>query len=486
MSSSSQLAVQVINVGTPHHPTGWSSAHIKFHNFSHLQHSRGQSLDSPIFRIHNVDWYLRVYPRGQDKFAVEDSEECVSLYLRCKTAAEHHHAAAGNGGIQAEFSLALYRTDQTLSHITTCPINKFGKKRKGWPEFISRTELFDRNNRLLDDLGTLCVVVSIQLYQVKNERLVGASNAADEECDITSQKEYFVPNVERSVNRRLLQLWEDANPNDDDDYSKREMLASDDDSNDEDERNSTINSTDITFDIDGENLYAHRLILSAMSPTLASICSSSGDDDGNCHAIIPIFGVRLKIFRCLLRYLYGGAIPEEIWSSTSTDIGSKSDSDDPQCNNNLFQHASMELLDASNRYGVVDLKIQAEVHIVQSLINVANASDLFLYADGNDCALLKECVIDYFKVHAQEIRSHPSFQKVKESTDIMDQLMEALTSSRALRSWTLNEKDEDYEMMSVDLLRRKLYERELSMDGSREVLIRRLVKWDNTSHKSRN
>ena len=252
-SSSSQSAAQVINVGTPHHPTGWSSAHIKFHNFSHLQHSRGQSLDSPIFRIHNVDWYLRVYPRGQDKFVVEDnSEEYVSLYLRCKTAAElhnnqnvsssssntnnrhhhhHHHTAGGNGGIQAEFSLALYRTDQTLSHITTCPINRFGKKRKGWPEFISRTELFYRNNRLLDDLGTLCVVVSIQLYQDKNERLGGVV-VADEECGISTQEEYFVPNVERSVHRRLLQLWEDANPNDDDDdYSKREMLASDDDSN---------------------------------------------------------------------------------------------------------------------------------------------------------------------------------------------------------------------------------------------------------------
>ena len=380
MPSSSQSAVQVINVGTPHHPTGWSSAHIKFHNFSHLQHSRGQSLDSPIFRIHNVDWYLRVYPRGQDKFVVEDnSEECVSLYLRCKTAAEHHHhaAAGGNGGIQAEFSLALYRTDQTLSHITACPINKFGKKRKGWPEFISRTELFDRNNRLLDDLGTLCVVVNIQLYQDKNERL-GSLNVANEECGInTTHEEYFVPNVERSVHRRLLQLWEDANPNDDDDddYSKRETLASDDDSNDEDERNSTINSTDITFDIDGESLHAHRLILSAMAPTLASICSSSDDDDGNCHAIIPIVGVRLKIFRYLLRYLYGGAIPEDVWSSTSTDIGRNSTSDDPQCNNNIFQHASMELLDASNRYGVVDLKIQAEVHVVQSLINVENASE---------------------------------------------------------------------------------------------------------------
>ena len=157
-----------------------------------------------------------------------------------------------------------------------------------------------------------------------------------------------------------------------------------------------------------------------MAPTLASICSSSDDDDGNCHAIIPIVGVRLKIFRYLLRYLYGGAIPEDVWSSTSTDIGRNSTSDDPQCNNNLFHHQSMELLDSSNRYGVVDLKIQAEVHVVQSLINVENASDLFLYADRNDCALLKECVIDYFKVHAQEIRSHPSFQKVKESTDIMD------------------------------------------------------------------
>jgi hypothetical protein len=84
MSSSSQSAVQVINVGTPHHPTGWSSAHIKFHNFSHLhlQHSRGQSLDSPIFRIHYVDWYLRVYPRGQDKFAVEVNIRTIFITQR--------------------------------------------------------------------------------------------------------------------------------------------------------------------------------------------------------------------------------------------------------------------------------------------------------------------------------------------------------------------------------------------------------------------
>ena len=152
---------QIINVGIPRRPSGWVSTHVKFHNFPHLlptQQQVGQSLDSPIFTVHNVEWYLRVYPRGQNfpkqcsgesengnednsrsnRSCNADKEESVSLYLRCKTAAEnlhhHHHNNSTSSsntsnnntkhlhqpGIHAEFSLALYRTDHTLSHITNC------------------------------------------------------------------------------------------------------------------------------------------------------------------------------------------------------------------------------------------------------------------------------------------------------------------------------------------------------------------------------
>lgn len=495
---------QIINVGVPRHPSGWVSTHVKFHNFPHLlptQQQVGQSLDSPIFTVHNVEWYLRVYPRGQNfpkqcsgesengnednsrsnRSCNADKEESVSLYLRCKTAAEnlhhHHHNNSTSSsntsnnntkhlhqpGIHAEFSLALYRTDHTLSHITNCPINKFGKKRKGWPEFITRKDLLARSNKLVDEIGTLTVVVSIQLY-TEEGCILSSSNGGG--CIV--KDEYFIPNSEKSVHCRLLRLWKEANPSDIDEIDDRNY----EEEEEEEGSCSTLHSSDVTFDIDGETLHAHRLILNMMSPTLASLCNSDNDED-NCNDVpIPIVGVRVEIFRYLLRYLYGGSIPEEVWNSTDN-IHSPL-----KHQTNIFQHASMELLDTSNRFGVVDLKILAEVHVVQTLICIENASDLFLYADANNCALLKEQVIHYFKAHAREIRLHDSFQKVKESTDVMDQLMEALASARVYDT------HED-RAMTVDLLRRKLHDRGLDADGSREMLIQRLAKWENKKTRAR-
>lgn len=416
----------------------------------------------------------------------EEEEESVSIYLRCKTAAEEqtttttttttttqqqqHESSSSSSGICAEFSLALYRTDHTLSHITHCPtITKFGRKRRGYPTFISRHELFRRENKLIDERvgGTVTVVVSIQLYAEEG----GCSNSGGggdilgvggyRRPDLIANgsgsskvktMEYFVPNMEKNVYCRLLRLWEEANPGID-------RCCNIDVKEEVDSRSRTLHSSDVTFSIDGETLHAHSLILNMMAPTLASLCTSSDSDDddddneGNNNVPIPIVGVRVEIFRYLLRYLYGGSIPEDVWNKN---------------NSNIFQHPSMELLDASNRFGVVDLKILAEVHVVQTLICIENASDLFLYADANNCALLKERVLHYFKDNAQEIRRHPSFQKVKESTDALDQLIEALTSSR----------EYDDRRMSVDMLRRKLHERGLDVDGSREMLIQRLAKWE--------
>eukprot|EP00804_Cyclotella_cryptica_P015156 CCRYP_000713-RB/>CCRYP_000713-RB protein AED:0.39 eAED:0.31 QI:0/-1/0/1/-1/1/1/0/145 len=129
----------------------------------------------------------------------------------------------------------------------------------------------------------------------------------------------------------------------------------------------------------------------------------------------------------------------------------------------------MELLDAANRYGVVGLKLLAESKVVQSEICIESASDLILYADAKDCALLKEKVMDYFVSYAEEIRRTPSFQRIEESAHVMVELMDALLSKRMLRSFALGEKDLEYSSMGVNLLRTKLEERGLDVDGSREV-----------------
>merc|ERR1712087_371253 len=110
------------------------------------------------------------------------------------------------------------------------------------------------------------------------------------------------------------------------------------------------------------------------------------------------------------------------------------------------------------------------------------ASDLILYADAKNCPLLKERVVDFFCAHAEEVRGHPSFQKIKESPKILDLLLEALLSKRILRSCSPGNKDVEFNTMSVNLLRKKLNENKLDVDGSREMMIQRLELWE-SEHK---
>ena len=112
--------------------------------------------DSPSFTIHGLDWYLRIHPGGAASATTDDA---VSLYLRCKTASDQ------NVAVQAEFSLALCRPrDGSIDYLMSCPVNAFRRKRKGWPNFVTRSRLLDPTSRLLDEDGTLTVVVAVQLF----------------------------------------------------------------------------------------------------------------------------------------------------------------------------------------------------------------------------------------------------------------------------------------------------------------------------------
>ena len=124
------------------------------------------------------------------------------------------------------------------------------------------------------------------------------------------------------------------------------------------------------------------------------------------------------------------------------------------------------------------LKILAETKIIGAGITPSNFSDLVLYADARDCALLRERCVDYYVLHAREVRRHPSYARVRESAAILDELMGALLSRPMRRSHPSGNDDVDYDTMGVNLLRRTLDGRGLDVDGSREMLVRRLRRWD--------
>jgi hypothetical protein len=108
--------------------------------------------------------------------------------------------------------------------------------------------------------------------------------------------------------------------------------------------------------------YAHRFVLQHCSTTLAEICESVVDQTRP----IQITDVSPSIFHRLLFYIYGGTV--------STGY--------------LKKNAKM-IIDASDRYSVPYLKLEAEACLVETTVfSEENVLDLLLYAESKNCALL--------------------------------------------------------------------------------------------------
>jgi hypothetical protein len=217
-------------------------------------------------------------------------------------------------------------------------------------------------------------------------------------------------------------------------------------------------SADIVFVVGGEqfesnarkkakktspvNFPAHRLIMRKCSPTLVGLCGSEGDKT----TPIPIPDVSPDVFHHLLFHLYGGKVAD----------------------NDMKSHAK-EIIDAADRYGVVDLKLAAEACLVKTTaFSIDNLLDLLLYADSKNCALLKEAAMDFMLENKGEVRKKVSFKDAP--GDLISDFLAALErGERKDRtdgdSWT------DFSAMRISELRRKAHEKGLNVDGSREMLI---------------
>lgn len=115
--------------------------------------------------------------------------------------------------------------------------------------------------------------------------------------------------------------------------------------------------------------HAHSLILKNAAPLLAELCSLYDPP-----RTIPIPIVSPETFRHLLLYIYGHDIPE-----FGADISH-----------------TKEIIEAAYRYGVTNLKIEAETYYVSSIaINIENVMDHLHFAHSKNCALLKERVIEF-------------------------------------------------------------------------------------------
>ena len=192
------------------------------------------------------------------------------------------------------------------------------------------------------------------------------------------------------------------------------------------------------------NLYAHRLVLKDGAPLLAELCKPSAG--GGSIATVSIADVKPDIFRHMLYYVYGGKLAEEELKLNAKDI-----------------------IDACDKYGVVGLKLEAEACYVKSTTTtIDNMMDNLLYADSKNCALLKEAVIDFVVKNGQDVLEKVSLKDVPGG--VFADLLPAMTREKN-KATSVESTGDKFTTMRVSELRRKLDEKGLDVDGSREAMI---------------
>ena len=199
-----------------------------------------------------------------------------------------------------------------------------------------------------------------------------------------------------------------------------------------------------TDDSEPMKIHAHLLILRECAPILADLC-----EDYARLTPVPITGVKPFVFHILVGYVYGQEVPKD----------------------SLKLYAK-EFIEAADMYGISTLKIEAEtVYVNSTPITIENVVDNFYFADTKKCALLKEKVMEFLVENGQDVLDKLSLQDGLQSATLFRDFMTAVAMEKSDDKGYDGDDPAKFKVMSVNVLRRKLSDRGLSIDGTREMMI---------------
>jgi hypothetical protein len=198
--------------------------------------------------------------------------------------------------------------------------------------------------------------------------------------------------------------------------------------------------------------YAHRDILRECSTgILADICDLKVSEEVSMSSPVEITDVSPEVFRHLLYSAYGGKISAD----------------------DMKPHTK-EIIEAANRYGVVNLKLEAEAYFVRATtFSLENVMEQLLYAESMNCALLKEAAMDYLIENSAAVIDKISFNDLLTPTLMRDVFAAVSRGKKNLGVGCGKDGDDDsrFNSMRISELRQEAHKKGLNVDGSREMLI---------------
>lgn len=230
--------------------------------------------------------------------------------------------------------------------------------------------------------------------------------------------------------------------------------------------NTATTTGDITFVVGqgAKEFKAHNFIIANLAKPLydiAMIETESADESSNDESgVVILQDTDEGIFCAILDSLYLGKMPDKV---KSVDEGK-------------------QIIIACDKFGCIDLKLHAE-KFLQKVTNKKNTLDLLLFAEAHTCPTLKDKAMEMYSIFAEEaieankdgwssIEKHPQLA--------LDLLRYICIDDRNRISYkscgTCDDLKASYMRFNSKDLITVLRDKNLDIDGSREILLERLRK----------
>ena len=167
--------------------------------------------------------------------------------------------------------------------------------------------------------------------------------------------------------------------------------------------------TDVSFDVNGTIIRAHKFIIEACAPTLFHICNNGPVTFSHNISVENV----VDAFRYLLEYIYGGDLSE-----SHDDV----------------LRLGKDIIAIAYQFGVAGLKDQVEQAIIKhDVIDEENSVEYITFAMEHECLLLTRHAISFFvaQPHEFDIDSN-TYDRLKQYPGLMHMMIKVADEQRSI------------------------------------------------------